>query len=38
MLVSVSCGVIGFVVGQSSLNSLIFFDCVQSDSFKPGKP
>ena len=45
MLVSVSCGVTRFVVGESSLNSLIFVDYVQSDNFffqsdnfKPGKP
>ena len=35
MLLSVSCGVMCFVVGQSSLNSLIFVDYVQSDNFKP---
>ena len=35
MLLSVSCGVMCFVVGQSSPYSLIFVDYVQSDNFKP---
>ena len=35
VLLSVSCGVMCFVVGQSSPYSLIFVDYVQSDNFKP---